>query len=127
VVCDRDRLIQVIGNLIDNALKFSPAGSEVTVNISGRPERQGEFVRLSVVDEGPGVADSHKRDIFEKFHQVKGGRRVAGQGVGLGLAICKTIVEAHHGRIWVEDNPGGGSVFCVELPAAAAMETVPCS
>jgi two-component system sensor histidine kinase GlrK len=127
VVCDRDRLLQVIGNLVDNALKFSPAGSDVTVNISGRPESQGEFVRLSVVDEGPGVADSHKRDIFEKFHQVKGGRRVAGQGVGLGLAICKTIVEAHHGRIWVEDNPGGGSVFCVELPAATAMETVSCN
>jgi signal transduction histidine kinase len=65
------------------------------------------------------VPDDHKLNVFQKFHQVKGrGKRTAGQGVGLGLAICKTIMDAHRGRIWVEDNPGGGSVFRIEMHAA---------
>ena len=59
-----------------------------------------------------------------KFHQVKQGKKIAGQGVGLGLAICKSIVEAHDGRIWVEDNPGGGSIFYLELRALAKAEAV---
>jgi len=75
---------------------------------------------ISVADSGPGVSDEHKLKIFEKFHQVKQGKKINGQGVGLGLAICKTIVEAHGGTIWVQDNPGGGSVFCFMLHAAAA-------
>jgi signal transduction histidine kinase len=79
-----------------------------------------------VIDSGPGVPDEHKRQIFEKFHQVKQGKKMAGQGVGLGLAICKTIIEAHHGEIWVEDNPGGGSVFTVRLKSPAREEVLSC-
>jgi len=71
-----------------------------------------------VTDSGTGVADEHKIRIFEKFHQVKRGKKISGQGVGLGLAICKTIVEAHNGNIWVEDNPGGGSIFSFALLGA---------
>jgi len=118
VACDRDRMIQVIGNLIDNALKFSPRGGEIAATIRERANGSKRFVVFSVADSGPGVADDHKERIFRKFHQVKHGKKISGQGVGLGLAICRSIVEAHQGRIWVEDNPSGGSIFCVELQAA---------
>ncbi len=126
VVCDRDRMIQVVGNLVDNALKFAPPDSAINVNLAYRSENKGSCAVLSVADKGPGVPDSHKRSIFEKFHQVRGGgKRAAGQGVGLGLAICKTIVDAHHGKIWVEDNPGGGSIFRMEM-TAQKQETEKC-
>ena len=120
--CDRDRIVQVIGNLYENALKFSPADSEIVTRVR---HAKNEIV-VSVSDSGPGVPDGHKQRIFQKFHQVKHGKKVAGQGVGLGLAICKTIVEAHHGQIWVEDNPNGGSVFSFALQPAASEETLKC-
>ena len=123
VECDRDRIVQVIGNLVDNALKFSPGNSEIVCRIS--EGREGS-IQVSVRDSGPGVPDEHKQKIFLKFHQVKQGRKMAGQGVGLGLAICKTIVEAHQGDIWVEDNPNGGSVFTFMLHPAAKEEVIKC-
>jgi signal transduction histidine kinase len=120
--CDRDRIVQVIGNLYENALKFSPRNSEIITRI-----RSGsDGIVLSVADSGPGVPDEHKDRIFLKFHQVKHGKKMAGQGVGLGLAICKTIVEAHHGQIWVEDNPNGGSIFSFALQPAASEGALKC-
>jgi len=113
----------VIGNLLDNALKFSPNNSQIVMRVGQR--RPGE-VMISVSDSGPGVPDAHKNRIFHKFHQVKHGKKIAGQGVGLGLAICDTIVRAHHGEIWVEDNPNGGSVFSFVLQAAANEEVLKC-
>jgi two-component system sensor histidine kinase GlrK len=125
VKCDRDRILQVIGNLFENALKFSPPNSEIIAR--ALPSKAGDIV-ISVVDSGPGVPTGHKDKIFHKFHQVKQGKKLAGQGVGLGLAICKTIVEAHHGQIWVEDNPAGGSIFSFVLqPASLTEEVVKCS
>jgi len=148
--CDRDRIVQVIGNLFENALKFSPNGSEIVTKITPRPlgevagprsaspigqsinRSPGEglnrdrAIRVWVTDSGPGVPDEHKHKIFLKFHQVRRGKKVAGQGVGLGLAICRTIVEAHGGEIWVEDNPNGGSVFSFELQPAASEEVLKC-
>jgi signal transduction histidine kinase len=123
VECDRPRLAQVIGNLFENALKFSPRDSDIVTRVgAGR----GREVLISISDSGPGVPDGHKENVFRKFHQVKQGKKVAGQGVGLGLAICKTIVEAHRGQIWVEDNANGGSVFCFTLQPAAEEEIVKC-
>ena len=68
------------------------------------------------------MPDGHKDRVFKKFHQVKQGKKISGQGVGLGLAICGSIVEAHQGRIWVEDNPSGGSVFYFEFRAGGEAE-----
>ena len=123
VECDRERIMQVIGNLLENALKFSPNNSEIVTRIS---KGTNGSILTTVTDCGPGVPDGHKSKIFRKFHQVKQGKMMAGQGVGLGLAICKTIVEAHHGEIWVEDHPRGGSVFSFILQAAAAEEVLKC-
>ncbi len=134
VNCDRDRVIQVLTNLVDNALKFSPAMSPLELRaerLKTKPaslpsawadrvhEGVGGYILITVADSGRGVPDEHKEQIFEKFHQVKFGKKVAGQGVGLGLVICRNIVQAHGGAIWVEDNSEAGSVFSVMLPSAA--------
>jgi two-component system sensor histidine kinase GlrK len=141
VECDGDRIIQVLNNLLENALKFSPQDTAIGVQVRFAldipwhlPERWQRTVMpaangtgyalLAVSDSGPGVPDAHKEKIFQKFHQVRQGRKIAGQGVGLGLAICQTIVETHHGAIWVEDHAGGGSVFFVLLPAEGVTDQV---
>ncbi len=128
VECDTERLMQVLINLIGNAVKFSPKKGTVRVNIESTPEipqdmpedrrnlvlhlgNGKEYALVTVTDHGPGIPDSDKEKIFEKFHQVRRGNKIQGQGAGLGLAISKTIVEAHHGAVWVEDNPEGGSRF----------------
>ncbi len=96
-------------NLLSNAVKYSPAGSKVMVNIEDR----GDNLRIAVRDQGAGIPSAYKKSIFDRFtRREKGGVK----GTGLGLAIAKRVVELHHGRIWDEDNPGGGSVFYVELP-----------
>jgi len=131
VECDAARTVQVIVNLIGNAVKFSPKRGVVEVSVEaaqqvpqGVPKHWRMTLRddrsyglLTVADMGPGIPDSEKYEIFEKFHQVKQDKRTAGQGVGLGLAISQTIIEAQRGAIWVEDNPGGGSRFFLLLPA----------
>lgn len=124
---DRERLLQVFENLVENSLKFSPEGGEIRLSaaITGPPSlaprrlgSRGSWVTISVADRGPGVPDQHKSIIFKEFQQI----RLAGHGrdgVGLGLAICREITEAHQGMVWVDDNPGGGSIFRVALPRAS--------
>lgn len=115
VECDQDRIAQVIENLLDNALKYSPAGSEIELSV--RPVENGRVpeAEIRVSDRGPGVPDEDKTAIFERFVQ-RGEARGSAAGVGLGLTICREIVTAHAGRIGVEDNPEGGSTFIVGLP-----------
>lgn len=113
VFADPDRIDQVAVNLISNAVKFSPAGGTVTVDT----ELREECVSVSVADEGPGIPRRERRRVFERFFQ--GRTASSGEaGVGLGLAICKAIVEEHGGSISVRDNPEGGAMFVFTLPAA---------
>jgi two-component system sensor histidine kinase GlrK len=116
VECDADRIAQVIENLLDNALKYSPEGGtiDLTVQAIRNGDRHGAEIR--VADRGPGVPDEDKAAIFERFVR-RGEPGGSAAGVGLGLTICRAIVAAHEGRIGVEDNPGGGSSFIVTLPA----------
>ena len=112
VQADRDRLLQVLGNLLHNALKFTIRGS-----VGLAAYHAGQEVHIAVSDTGLGVPAADREHIFDKFHQA--GRAPAGKpaGTGLGLAICRHIVEQHAGRIWVTPAPRGGSVFTVALPA----------
>jgi signal transduction histidine kinase len=107
---DEGRLLQVLGNLIGNALKFTPAGGHVT--LSARPT--GVEVVFSVADDGPGIPPEHQTRLFDGFWQARDGDR---RGVGLGLTITKGIIDAHGGRIWVESAVGVGSTFSFALPA----------
>jgi len=104
---------QVLMNLLDNAIKYSPPGSPIDVSAE---LADGEVI-LEVADRGPGVPVGEEQRIFDKFHRAAPGDT---QGVGLGLAICRGILEAHGGRIWVEGRPGGGAVFRFALPLDAA-------
>ena len=139
VSCDRDRLIQIVENLIDNALKYSPRSDVVQVSLRysvigqdngtvwvgtprpGRRSATDAMALIEVADSGPGIPDDQKGQIFDRFHQLKvNGPTAAPRGVGLGLAICREIAAAHNGTIGVRNNEGGGSVFMVALPAELA-------
>ncbi len=116
LVGDCDRLAQVFTNLIDNALKFTPAGGQVTVTL----ERAGNDVLVSIADTGIGIAVEDQERIFERFFQVDKSRRGGeGRSVGLGLPITRQIVHAHGGKIWVESQSGQGSRFVVKLPLSS--------
>ncbi len=127
VLGDRDRLLQVAGNLLDNALKFTPAGGHVVVAVEpvDRPGEQngpaltgpsGASVRLTVTDDGPGVDPVDLPFIFDRFYRAQETRGTS--GAGLGLAICRGLVEAQGGSVAAGDAPGGGARFTVLLPAA---------
>ncbi|MCJ7626499.1 MAG: HAMP domain-containing histidine kinase, partial [Anaerolineaceae bacterium] len=110
---DADQLLQVFTNLIDNALKYSPAGSEITITVS----QDDDNLSVRVVDRGIGIPSEERSRIFERFYQLDKSRRGGSvRGVGLGLSIARQIILAHHGTIQVEDTPGGGSTFIVTLP-----------
>ncbi len=109
IVCDRDRIAQVVSNLVGNAVKFAPEGGSVTIN--------GNFseseLHVSVRDTGPGIPHDKKDKIFERFVQLAAQDR---GGLGLGLHISKMLIEAHQGRLWVQSKPGEGSTFFFALP-----------
>jgi signal transduction histidine kinase len=108
---DGELLRRLVENLLDNSLKYSPHGSRVTSELS----LSDGFVKLRIKDEGNGVPVEHRSAIFEKYVRLAPGQ--ARTSRGLGLAFCRLAVEAHGGRIWVEDNTPKGSIFCVDLPA----------
>jgi K+-sensing histidine kinase KdpD len=109
---DRGRLAQVFGNLLGNAIKFTPEGGKVSL----RAWRDGNEIVFEVADTGPGVPPEHLTHLFDRFWQANKADR---RGVGLGLPIAKGIVDAHAGRMWVDSSVGKGSRFCVALPALA--------
>ena len=107
---DQRLLRRVVLNLLSNALRFTPAGETITIQVWRRDD---QAIMLVVADRGPGVAPADREHIFEPFVQADGEKN---RGFGLGLAFCREVINAHGGTIWVEDNPGGGSRFCISLP-----------
>jgi PAS domain S-box-containing protein len=121
VLGDRDRLEQVLGNLMENAVKYSPDGSEILVTVEDR----GDQLVTSVADRGIGIPTDELGQVFERFHR---GRQVSSTnygGLGLGLYITKQIVERHGGSIWVESREGQGTTFSFSLPVAPSIDQQP--
>lgn len=120
VVVDTDRLGQVLGNLLDNALRHTGSGGRVVVRCGPSPAGDGQ-VRLEVVDTGSGISVEHLPHVFERFYRVDSARDRAQGGAGIGLAIVRAVVQAHGGRVAAASpGPGGGATFMVDLPGARA-------
>jgi signal transduction histidine kinase len=111
---DHDRMLQVLGNLISNSIKFTGPGGKIAVGA----ERADDELRFCVSDTGAGIPEDSLEAIFERFWQVGRNDR---RGLGLGLYISKCIVEAHGGRIWAESTRGEGTTVCFSIRAAAGM------
>lgn len=109
IFCDKDRVMQVLSNLIGNALKFTPNGGSVTLGAVSNEDA----VQISVCDTGPGIHEEKQSKIFERYAQLGVNDRV---GLGLGLYISKMLIEAHHGRLWVSSKLGSGSTFNFTIP-----------
>jgi signal transduction histidine kinase len=114
---DRMRIEQVLDNLIENAIKYTTNGHLPEINVGW----EGDEARIAVIDAGVGVPEAERERIFERFYRASNVETVTDTGMGLGLYICRRIVEAHGGRIWAEPTPGGGTTFVVTLPARPAV------
>ncbi|RLA95619.1 MAG: two-component sensor histidine kinase, partial [Deltaproteobacteria bacterium] len=112
---DKDRLRQLLVNLVDNALKYTPPGGEVRLRV----ERDDTLALLTVQDTGEGIPPEDQERVFERFYRVDKARSRQRGGTGLGLSICKWIAEAHGGKISLESEVGKGSTFVVQLPLLA--------
>jgi signal transduction histidine kinase len=112
VKVDPVRFERTLFNLVDNAIKYSPEGGEIRISA----HRENNILLVCVSDQGPGISVEDQKKLFKSFEQLDKTDRRAIQGVGLGLKVCRTLVEAHGGRIWVESQPGAGSSFCFNLP-----------
>jgi PAS domain S-box-containing protein len=112
MVADEDRLLQVLVNLISNAIKFSPQGGRVTLEV----QKQPECLVFAVTDQGPGIPEDYKAAIFDRFQQVKMSKYKRKGGTGLGLAICRAVVLAHSGQIGLRSQEGAGSTFWFTIP-----------
>ena len=110
---DYEKITRVINNVIENATKFVP---EKTGKITIEVEDRGQRVGINIRDNGPGIHGDDKEKVFDRFVQVEKHVGPGKHGTGLGLAICQELIQLHSGRIWVEDNPGGGAVFKIMLP-----------
>ncbi|MCP4874441.1 MAG: PAS domain-containing protein [Gammaproteobacteria bacterium] len=112
--CDRNRIIQVLTNIVANAIKFSPEGGEILIEM----EESDNSLRVSVSDQGPGIPVDELNQVFDKFYQSASNRNQSGS-TGLGLAVCREIIELHLGRIWAESNQHQGSRILFEIPHRA--------
>ena len=121
ISADPGRLIQVLSNLVDNALLYTPDGG--CVKMSARVV--AESLEVRVQDSGPGIAEDELERVFERFYRSDPSRQRNAGGSGLGLAIAKSIVEKHDGRIWAESRPGEGTTIVVHLPIPGEPITKP--
>jgi signal transduction histidine kinase len=117
---DRDKITQVLVNVVVNAVKFTPSNGKVTITVD---QRQQASVTLSVKDTGPGIPEDEIDKIFDKFYQVARVNKEKTRGAGLGLAISKALVEMHGGKLWIESELGKGSVFSFSIPARKLLES----
>jgi len=115
---DKGRIGQVLDNLIGNSMKFSPDGGTITVALEDREDE----VCVTVSDQGIGLAEDQRERIFDRFYQIDGSAIRRFGGTGLGLAIVKRIIDAHHGRVWVESELNKGSTFYFTLPKSRVKE-----
>ena len=123
---DRDRIQEVVTNLLENAVKFSPRGGKVWIACTEEADANGgRRLRISIRDEGPGIPPDHLEKIFDRFSQVDASDTRSKGGTGLGLAISREIVEHHGGRIWAESTLGGGTTFHFWLRLVGDGERVP--
>jgi two-component system sensor histidine kinase KdpD len=106
---------QVVTNLLENAVKYTPDGSPIDVRVT----HVGDRIRVAVADHGPGIPANKRAAVFDKFYRLE--RRGRIQGSGLGLAVSKGLVEGHGGQIWIAETPGGGATFLFELPLEAPV------
>jgi signal transduction histidine kinase len=113
---DSDKITQVLTNLVINAVKFTPSGGKVALTLE--PSIEDNWLQVNVTDSGPGIPTAESEKIFDEFYQIGQPDRKKTEGVGLGLAICKRLVEMHGGAIWVDSTPGRGSSFHFTVPAA---------
>ncbi|MFN8586126.1 MAG: ATP-binding protein [Dehalococcoidia bacterium] len=119
VLGDRERVLEVLSNLLDNAVRHSPNGARIRL----RSIREGSFVRFEVIDEGPGIPPADRERVFERFYT--GDRARGSAGSGLGLAIARHIVQRLGGRIWIEDRSEPGAMLCFTLPVAMPGDPAP--
>ncbi len=115
VQADPVRIELILRNLVDNAIKYSPSGGQVTIFA----KRDGENMVAGVSDQGPGIPLEAQERLFVRFHRLEQSVHSGVEGIGLGLSVCRTLVEAHGGRIWVESQPGQGSTFYFSVPIDA--------
>ena len=110
---DSRLIIQVIINIVDNALKYTPKGSVIKVHA----EKKENMIAISIADNGPGIANNAKKKIFDMFYTADSQIADSRRGMGLGLFLCKSIIQAHGGKLLVEDNVPHGTIFTFTLQA----------
>jgi PAS domain S-box-containing protein len=115
VALDENRITQVIINLLNNAIKYTPNGGRITIRV-GEALDQPELIQISISDTGRGIPKEELDHIFDRLYQVKTGDATTEQGIGLGLYLCRELVQLHGGNIWVESEPGKGSTFSFVIP-----------
>ena len=116
VLCDKTRTMQIIGNLLSNASKYTPQGGRITISLA--PADVASFVQVSVTDNGVGIAPEDQARLFGRFFRAGSAAQTGAGGTGLGLYITRSLVELHSGRIWFESTPGKGSTFHATFPIA---------
>lgn len=110
---DAKLIVQVLINIVDNAIKYTPPGSEIAISW----KRNGAFIEISVADNGPGISDEAKPHVFDMFYSASNRIADSRRSMGLGLALCKSIMNAHGGEITVTDHLPHGSIFTFSVPA----------
>ena len=121
VLVDEDRMVQVVTNILSNAVKFTPVGGKITIEARQETAPQNQVV-VEISDSGPGIPPAELEFIFDKFHRAGDNEANSVEGTGLGLSIVRQIIEHYGGHIWAANRQGGGSVFTFTVPVKDITE-----